>query len=310
MVPARSTLTQPDHALLDLRAHQPEPRPVDPGALDRVRHLLREGGVLALTGAGMSTASGIPDYRGPDGTRRVQPMPASEFARSPGGRRRYWARSALGWPRFALARPNPAHRALAGLTRAGRVAAVVTQNVDGLDRACGTAPLVELHGALDRVVCLDCADLSPRAELQERLRAANPDLASTVQEVRPDGDVVVPESTIASFVLVGCRRCGSERLKPDVVFFGASVDPALVAHVYGLVECAGAVLVLGSSLQVMSGLRFVRRAHELGLPVAVVTRGPVRREECLDPRLRLDARLSDVLPLLAGDGLRPAAAPR
>lgn len=286
------------HRLLDPTGHVPAPGPVPADALEQVRAMLRGGGVLALTGAGMSTASGIPDYRGPDGTRRVRPMQAAEFSRSVEGRRRYWARSYVGWPRFARARPNEAHRALAGLVADGRVEAVITQNVDGLDRACGTDPVVELHGSLARVVCLDCGDRTRRTALQERLAAANPDAGPMTGEVRPDGDVVVPEEFVAGFTLVRCLRCASDRLKPDVVFFGAAAEPEVVADVFARVERARALLVLGSSLQVMSGLRFVRRAVALGRPVAVVTRGPVRREDLVAPGHRIDARLGDVLPLL------------
>lgn len=285
-----------DHAV---DTELPAARPVPAGPVEAIRALLVAGDVLTLTGAGMSTASGIPDYRGPDGNRRVQPMQAAEFSRSLEGRRRYWARSFVGWPRFARAVPNASHRALARLSAAGCLEAVVTQNVDGLDLASGTSPVLELHGSLDRIVCLDCGARSTRRELQERLAAVNVDPGPFAGDLRPDGDIVVPADFERAFVLVSCEACGSDRLKPDVVFFGASADPAVVAEVFERLARSRALLVLGSSLQVMSGLRFVRRAVDLGLPVAVVTRGAVRREDLIDPALRVDALLGDVLPALA-----------
>lgn len=271
--------------------------PVDQEALSQLRALLSQGPPLVLTGAGVSTASGIPDYRGPDGLRRVQPMQYADFLASAQARHRYWARSYLAWPRFSAARPNDTHALLAHWQRAGRVGPVVTQNVDGLHQRAGATQVVELHGSLGTVLCLDCTGREPREELQSRLRILNPDLPTAVRApLNPDGDVHVSPTVLSTFVAPHCRVCGSDRLKPDVVFFGGSVPAETVAQVYALVESAPWLWVMGSSLQVMSGLRFVKRAHGLGIPVAVLTRGVTRGDPWAT--VRLDARLDDVLPRL------------
>lgn len=254
---------------------------------------------LVLTGAGMSTASGIPDYRGPDGTRRVTPMQYGEFVRSADARRRYWARSFVGWANLRSARPNPAHLAVTHLQQQGFIGAVITQNVDGLHGRAGTRSVVELHGSLSRVVCLSCADVSSRAELDRRMEAQNPGFAEAagVGSVRPDGDVSLDEVAAEAFRAPVCLRCGQDTLKPDVVFFGASVARPLVDHCFALTEAAEAVLVLGSSLAVMSGLRFVRRAATLGIPIAIITRGPTRGDELATARA--NAELTQALPALS-----------
>jgi len=245
---------------------------------------------LVLTGAGMSTDSGIPDYRGPDAPTRM-PMTIGEFRSGPAARQRYWARSHLGWQRMHQASPNAGHRALADLQHHGAVGSVVTQNVDGLHQRAGTARVIDLHGRIDRVICLDCHAISSRADLHARLTAANPDFGDGLRLThRPDGDVELTDT--GNFVLVGCRSCGGD-LKPDVVFFGENVPPDRVAECYQLVEGAAALLVLGSSLTVQSGLRFVRRAHRLGTPVAIVNRGATRGDEFAD--LKLDAGCSELL---------------
>lgn len=272
---------------------------VDEDAYARVLALLDGGGVLTLTGAGMSTASGIPDYRGPDGTRRVQPMQHQEFVGSTEARRRYWARSHAGWSRFSAARPNVAHVALAQLQRARLVSGIVTQNVDGLHQRAGATDVVELHGSLARVRCLTCDETYDRDVVQDWIERANPELVAVAEQIRPDGDVVLSEEAVAGFRVVTCLICGADLLKPDVVFFGGSVDKELVADVFGRLERTRGLLVLGSSLQVMSGYRFVRRASALGLPVAVVTRGTTRGDEQAD--IRVDALLGDVLPRLVDD---------
>jgi NAD-dependent SIR2 family protein deacetylase len=249
-----------------------------------------------LSGAGLSTESGIPDYRGPTGAlRRSLPMTYQTFARDPLARRRYWARSQLGWRRVARALPNAGHRAVASLEALGVLSGIVTQNVDGLHQAGGARSVVELHGSLDRVVCLDCRERSSRAELDARLRAANSAWDARVTSVNPDGDVTVDDADAAGFVVVDCRACGGI-LKPDVVFFGENVPPAKVAHCYELVERSRALLVLGSSLAVMSGLRFVRRAAALGKPVAVVNQGVTRGDDLMS--LRLSAPLGSTLSRL------------
>ncbi|MFF2627824.1 NAD-dependent protein deacetylase [Kitasatospora griseola] len=265
--------------------------------LPALARLLAGGGVAVLSGAGLSTESGIPDYRGPDGIRRHRaPMTYQEFLAGEPARRRYWARSHAGRAVIAGARPNAGHFAVARLRAAGRLSAVITQNVDGLHRAAGTADAVELHGGLDRVICLGCAAVSPRAELDERLAALNPAFRDAGSRINPDGDVELPDDLVASFTVADCARCGGI-LKPDVVFFGESVPKDRVEHCYRLVDEARALLVLGSSLAVMSGLRFVRHTAKSGKPVAIVTRGTTRADALAT--LRLDRPLGETLTSLA-----------
>ncbi|MEV7118207.1 NAD-dependent protein deacetylase [Kitasatospora griseola] len=267
--------------------------------LPALARLLAGGGVAVLSGAGLSTESGIPDYRGPDGIRRHRaPMTYQEFLAGEPARRRYWARSHAGRAVIAGARPNAGHFAVARLRAAGRLSAVITQNVDGLHRAAGTADAVELHGGLDRVICLGCAAVSPRAELDERLAALNPAFRDAGSRINPDGDVELPDDLVASFTVADCARCGGI-LKPDVVFFGESVPKDRVEHCYRLVDQARALLVLGSSLAVMSGLRFVRHTAKSGKPVAIVTRGTTRADDLAT--LRLDRPLGETLTSLATD---------
>ena len=270
---------------------------MDAADLDALADLLADGDVAVLSGAGLSTESGIPDYRGPTGAARpATPMTYQVFTGDPAARRRYWARSHVGWHVIADARPNEGHRAVAALQRAGVLRGIVTQNVDGLHTAAGARDVVELHGALSRVVCLGCGALTPRAELDSRLRAANAGWQATAQGVKPDGDVDLPEDVLDAFVVVPCATCGGV-LKPDVVFFGETVPADRVAASFALVEGAGALLVLGSSLTVMSGYRFVLRAAKLGIPVAMVNQGPTRGDA--HATVRVDAPLGQVLPRLA-----------
>jgi NAD-dependent SIR2 family protein deacetylase len=276
----------------------PAPPTVAPvEGFDAVTELLARGNVLALTGAGISTESGIPDYRGPDGNRRVQPMQFSEFTGSSEARQRYWARSYVGWQRFNLARPNAGHEAVARLQRAGLVTEVITQNVDGLHQAAGAREVTELHGSLARVVCLTCGDRTSRWDLDERMRVANPAFTVTSDEIRPDGDVVLNDLDVAGFRIPLCLVCGRDTLKPEVVFFGESVPKPLVDKCFRLTESTDALVVLGSSLKVMSGYRFVRRAHALGIPVVIITRGPTRGDA--EARHQLDAPLGPTLTALA-----------
>jgi NAD-dependent SIR2 family protein deacetylase len=261
--------------------------------LDEFVDLLAGGDVLVLTGAGISTESGIPDYRGPDGKRRVQPMQYSEFVGSSTARQRYWARSYVGWQRFSSAGPNAGHRAVASLQRAGVVGPVITQNVDGLHQAAGAAEVTELHGALERVVCLTCGDRTSRWDLDERMRQANPGYEVTSNEIRPDGDIALNALDVEDFVVPLCLVCGRDTLKPDVVFFGESVPKPVVEHCFTLTERARALLVLGSSLKVMSGYRFVRRAAAHGIPVGIITHGPTRGDG--EATHRLDAPLGTTL---------------
>jgi NAD-dependent SIR2 family protein deacetylase len=268
-------------------------------AYERLVELLRGGNITILTGAGLSTESGIPDYRGPDGKRRVAPMTYSEFIASPSNRQRYWARSFLGWRRFAGAGPNDGHRAVADLQRLGLVRAIITQNVDGLHQLGGARDVLELHGNLALARCLDCGETTRRADLDGRLVEANPHFEVIAGELRPDGDVVMSEEAVTGFRIPHCLACQSDQLKPDVVFFGESVPKPLVEQCFSYVEASLGLLVLGSSLQVMSGYRFVRRAAARGIPVAIVTRGPSRGDELAT--LRLDAPLGVTLSRIVQD---------
>ncbi|MCK9877501.1 NAD-dependent protein deacetylase [Frankia sp. Ag45/Mut15] len=270
----------------------------DGESFDQLCALVAAGGVVALSGAGISTDSGIPDYRGPNGAlRRHTPMTYQDFVGAPGARHRYWARSHAGWRQIAEAFPNAGHHALARLEQAGVVTGLITQNVDGLHQRAGSRNVVDLHGRLSRVMCPDCGQQSTRRELDARLRAANPDLEVADAPTNPDGDMALSDSDVARFVMVGCATCGGDRLEPDVVFFGATVPRPRLARAIALVESAQALLILGSSLAVMSGYRFVLRAAELGVPVAIVNQGPTRG----DGRavVRVDAPLGSVLPRLA-----------
>ncbi|MEW2499833.1 MULTISPECIES: NAD-dependent protein deacetylase [unclassified Amycolatopsis] len=263
------------------------------GSVAEVAEVVSRGRVVVLSGAGISTESGIPDYRGESGSlRRHTPMTYDEFTTSAEGRRRYWARSHLGWRTIARAEPNSGHHAVAALREAGLLSGVITQNVDGLHRAAGTRGVVELHGNLDRVICLGCRRTTPREELDDRLRAANPDFGGTATRINPDGDVELAEESVRTFTLVGCTACAGV-LKPDVVFFGENVPRARVERCYRLVDEASAVLVLGSSLTVMSGLRFVRHAAKTGKPVLIVNRGQTRGDA--HARVRVDLPLGEAL---------------
>jgi NAD-dependent SIR2 family protein deacetylase len=257
----------------------------DTDALHGAVELLTGRPLVALTGAGLSTDSGIPDYRGPGSPRRT-PMTYTEFVSGPEAQRRYWARSHVGWARMAHAEPNAGHRAVAVLEAAGVLHGVITQNVDGLHRAAGSRAVIDLHGRIADVVCLGCRRISPRDALQERLAALNPGFVESVGpavEAAPDGDAVLTE--VAGFRLATCTGCGGV-LKPDVVFFGENVPRDRVDRAYALVDALaaddGALLVAGSSLTVMSGLRFVRRARQLGVPVVIVNRGATRGDDLAD----------------------------
>jgi NAD-dependent SIR2 family protein deacetylase len=256
--------------------------------------LVAGGGVVVLSGAGLSTESGIPDYRGPDGTlTRRMPMTFQAFTRDAAARQRYWARSHVGWRVMARAWPNAGHRAVARLERLGMLSGVVTQNVDGLHQAAGARDVIELHGGIDRVVCLDCGGLSSREVLDRRLRQVNPHFEAWFSAVNPDGDVDLPDHLVADFRVVSCTDCRGT-LKPDVVFFGETVPAERVQACFALVEQARALLVLGSSLTVMSGRRFVLRAAKLGIPVAIVNRGATRGDAYAG--LTIDAPLGIALP--------------
>ncbi|MHC1480452.1 NAD-dependent protein deacetylase [Frateuria aurantia] len=234
-----------------------------------------------LTGAGCSTEAGIPCYRDRQGAwQHPAPVTWQDFVRSPAVRQRYWMRSRLGWPRFAAARPGLMHEALARAEVAGRLAGLVTQNVDGLHQRAGSLEVLDLHGRLDRVRCLDCGDLSARERLQARLEQAWPDALPVGSVVRPDGDVDIQASGAVDFEIPSCEQCGG-MLKPDVVFFGERLPPDRPQRALEQLEAAEAVLVVGSSLMVYSGYRLIREAARRGLPIVAINLGVTRADELL-----------------------------
>ncbi len=250
-----------------------------------------------LTGAGCSTESGIPDYRGPGTLRRARnPVQYREFTSDPQARRRYWARATLGWPLMKSARPNAAHRALFALEDAGLLTGLVTQNVDRLHHAAGSRQVVELHGALAEVRCLECGALESRDSVQERLIEHNPRWLEHAAEVAPDGDAELPRELTETFRPVDCERCGG-RLKPNVVFFGENVTRPVVERAYALVDEAEALLVVGSSLTVFSGFRFVKRAAAAKKPIAIVNLGATRGDPLSS--VCVAAKAGELLPPLA-----------
>jgi NAD-dependent SIR2 family protein deacetylase len=247
--------------------------------VSQLSDLLSRAGVTVLTGAGVSTESGIPDYRDELGQwKRPQPMGFREFTESEAARRRYWARSMLGFGPLERAQPNAAHRALAECERRGLTSTIITQNVDGLHQAAGARKVIDLHGRIDQVVCLGCGERTPRLELQQVLIAQNPEWAEREAVIAPDGDADPGSADYSSFRVPACRACGG-MLKPDVVFFGENVPKDRVELAMSELGSARALLVVGSSLMVFSGYRFVRAAQRLGLPVAVLNRGRTRADE-------------------------------
>lgn len=298
-------MTSPTPPRLPVPAHD-DPRP-RPGTVDDAVELLRGSRVAVLTGAGLSTDSGIPDYRGPDSPPR-NPMTYQQFVGDPAFRRHYWARNHVGWRFVHRTQPNPGHRALASMEAHGVVVGVITQNVDLLHEQAGSRRVIDLHGRYDRVVCLRCGRTVSRAELAERLEVLNPGFAESVGavddvEIAPDADAVIERT--ADFVVADCwlpdpdggdGPCGG-MLKPDIVYFGETVPPARVAAAYALVDEADALLVAGSSLTVQSGLRFVRHAAAGGKPVVILNRGATRGDPLAT--LTLDAGTSETLVELA-----------
>lgn len=269
----------------------------------KLAQLVEEGGVAVLSGAGLSTDSGIPDYRG-DGVRlRRRPITYREFVADDAARRRYWARSHLGWLRVARAVPNRGHHAVAELETGGFLRGVITQNVDGLHQAAGGRKVNELHGSLHATICLQCGDRRSRLELHHRLEAANPRFRRRQVDHAPDGDAELTPEEAEVFVTVDCLDCGGV-LKPDVVFFGEAVPRLRVDAAFDLLSGSAALLVLGSSLTVMSGYRFALAARRQGIALAVVNRGPTRADDLAD--IRIDAGLSETLTRLAS-GCRPRA---
>jgi NAD-dependent SIR2 family protein deacetylase len=255
--------------------------------------------LTALTGAGISTDSGIPDYRGPDSPPRT-PMTFQQFVGDPAFRRHYWARNHVGWQHMRRTEPNAGHRALAALEARGVLAGVITQNVDLLHEAAGSVDVIDLHGRYDRVICLSCGHVVSRSSLDGRLDALNPGFVDSVGaavgdiEIAPDADAVI--ETTAHFRVADCERCGG-MLKPEIVYFGENVPKERVARAFAMVDAADALLVAGSSLTVMSGLRFVRHAAKAGMPVVIVNRGVTRGDPLAT--LKVDAGTSEVLTELA-----------
>lgn len=262
--------------------------------------------LAVLTGAGMSTDSGIPDYRGPD-SPPSNPMTIAQFTSDPVFRQRYWARNHVGWRHMDDTRPNAGHRALAALEEAGVVTGLITQNVDLLHTKAGSRQVVNLHGTYAQVVCLGCGYTMSRAALAGELEALNPGFIERAEQVggiavAPDADAVVTDTS--TFRYLDCPRCGG-MLKPDIVYFGESVPKERVAQAFSLVEAAEALLVAGSSLTVFSGYRFVRYAAGAGMPIAIINRGPTRGDA--QATVKVEGGCSELLTLLAGE--LPVAAP-
>ncbi len=260
---------------------------------------------VVLSGAGCSTDSGIPAYRDAEGNWRGRaPVQAQEFAADPAARRRYWSRSILGWPYFSAAAPNQAHHALAGLETGGALSGVITQNVDGLHQRAGSRAVTELHGSLRTVRCLACEARFHRDHIQQRLEADNPDWARAASTPAPDGDAMTEERVPEDFHVPECEHCGGI-LKPDVVFFGDTVERAVVQHCMQSVERAGVLLCVGTSLAVYSGFRFCRHAEASGVPIVALGLGRTRADGML--ALKVDAPCGPALQLLARELGAPLA---
>ena len=252
------------------------------------RAIADTGSVVVLTGAGCSTASGIPAYRDEHGEwMHSRPVQYADFVGSSEVRRRYWARSYVGWQRVWRAKPNAAHRALAALENRGTVQQIITQNVDDLHRDAGSERVIDLHGRLRVVVCLDCGERSSRDRLQDRLSELNPNWSAARDDAAPDGDARIEDDAVQDFLIAGCEHCGGT-LKPDVVFFGENVPRERVEASLAAVAAADALLIVGSSLMVFSGFRFAREAHALGKKLIIVNRGKTRADDLADLKISID----------------------
>jgi NAD-dependent SIR2 family protein deacetylase len=273
---------------------------------DRLIHLFGAGPVAVISGAGLSTGSGIPAYRDSQGQwQHSQPIQHQDFLKSAATRRRYWARSFVGWPTMGKAQPNDGHRALAGLEAKGLVSTVITQNVDGLHQAAGSAAVIELHGGIRQVRCLSCEMRFPRHLVQDWLSYGNPDFdhaRARTARLAPDGDAHLIDTVYASFSVPDCPECGG-MLKPDVVFFGDNVPRERVSVAQQAVETAHALLIVGSSLMVYSGYRFAEQAHRLGKPVIVINQGVTRADPLLTLKIEDDcgAVLTELAAALADE---------
>ena len=265
--------------------------------LDTLLQAMADDKFLILTGAGISTPSGIPDYRDSDGVRRGrQPMMYQEFLAAPESRRRYWARAMLGWPRVRQARPNAAHEALATLQQRGRISDLITQNVDTLHDQAGTQDVIELHGSLHRVLCLDCGQRSERDAIQQQMEAQNPYLSGVDAVQAPDGDTLLDPAFEARFQVPQCPHCAGERMKPDVVFFGENVAQPTAARALAAAENAAGLLVVGSSLMAYSAFRLCRVIAERGKPLMAINLGKTRADDLLD--LKIEGSCEELLPWL------------
>lgn len=273
----------------------------EPHDLALLRQALHAGPFVVLTGAGLSTASGIPAYRDAAGQwQHAAPIQHQAFLRDASVRRRYWARSFVGWPRFAQARPNAGHDALAVLERQGHVHTLITQNVDGLHQAAGSQAVIELHGGLRQVRCLGCGALHAREEMQAWLEARNPAFdpeLARVTRTAPDGDAHLEDVAYEGFQVPACPACGDGVLKPDVVFYGDNVPRDRVTHALACMQEAKGLLVIGSSLMVYSGYRFALLAHQQGKPVVAINQGVTRADAVLT--IKIDGDCSAVLEALA-----------
>jgi len=265
--------------------------------VETLHSLMTDKRFVVLTGAGISTPSGIPDYRDTDGVRRGKaPMMFQEFLGSPEARRRYWARAMLGWPRVCSAQPNAAHRALAMLQSRHQISGVITQNVDTLHDQAGSPDVIELHGSLHRVICLDCQQNSDRAAIQLLMEAQNPYLAGVDVVQAPDGDALLDPAFESRFQVPHCPHCNGQRLKPDVVFFGENVAPQTAARAMASIEQAQGLLVVGSSLMAYSAFRLCKAIHDQGKPLIAINIGKTRADELLD--LKIELSCEELLPVL------------
>lgn len=259
--------------------------------------LMAQKRFVVLTGAGISTPSGIPDYRDTDGVRRGKaPMMFQEFLGSPEARRRYWARAMRGWPRVRIAQPNAAHRALTTLQSHQHIDGLITQNVDTLHDQAGSIDVIELHGSLHRVLCLDCGERSDRAVIQALMEAQNPYLTGVDAVQAPDGDTLLDPAFESRFQVPYCPHCDGQRLKPDVVFFGENVAPQTAAKALASVNDADGLLVVGSSLMAYSAFRLCKAISEQGKPLIAINIGKTRADELLD--LKIEMSCEALLPEL------------
>jgi NAD-dependent SIR2 family protein deacetylase len=255
--------------------------------------------LFVLTGAGCSTASGIPDYRDANGDwKRARPVMLQQFLANESTRQRYWARSLVGWQRMSAARPNDAHRALAILERHGRIEQLVTQNVDGLHQAAGSRNVIDLHGRVDVVRCLRCEERIPRVQVQAELVRRNPRFAELEALAAPDGDADLEATDFSTFDVPPCGMCGG-LLKPDVVFFGENVPKERVGRAMDALRRSDALLVVGSSLMVLSGYRFAQAMADIGKPIAAINVGRTRADDLLV--LKVTERCADALSFLLRD---------